>query len=79
MQKVREWYVNQALLSVSTLNQVLGELTVGEIMACLDLESQSDRRKSIIVRLIKRAVKLNEIEYAVQLQERYAAAFCSAK
>jgi hypothetical protein len=73
MTKPREWFINQALLSVSSLNAILPELTAVEIDACLDLESQSTRRKSIVVRLIARAVKLNAAEFALKLQSKYAA------
>jgi len=74
---LREWHMSQALHSVARLNAVLLELTELEIMACLDLETASRRRQSIIVRLIKRAVRLKEIECAKALKLKYLAE-CSA-
>jgi hypothetical protein len=69
--KVRDWYVGQALLSFSRLNEVLLELTEDEVLAALSLESQSRRRRSITDRLISRAVRLNEIRYSTQLKEQH--------
>jgi hypothetical protein len=69
----RKWNVGQALKSVVELNKVLGQLTEEEILACLDLESQSARRKSIVDRLISRAVRLNETQYAGKLSLKYRA------
>jgi len=69
--KVRDWYVGQALDSVVKLNEVLGELTEDEVLAALRLESQSRRRRSIMDRLISRAVRLNEIKYSSQLKMEF--------
>jgi hypothetical protein len=69
---IRIWYTTQALISVSKLNANLSDLTLEEVMACLDLEAQSSRRKSIIDRLISRAARLNEIEFVKSL-EKYRA------
>ncbi len=71
---VRNWHMAQALKSVASLNENLGELTEEEVLACLDLESQSLRRKSIVDRLISRAVRLNELEYVKTLSKKYRAA-----
>lgn len=67
----REWYIGQALESVQGLNRVLSDLTAEEVIACLELESASLRRRSIIDRLIGRAVRLNELEYAASLKNRF--------
>lgn len=67
----REWHMSQALHSVARLNEVLLELTEAEVMACLELESGSRRRPSIIARLIKRAVRLKEVECATALKLKY--------
>jgi len=69
--EIRQWYISEALLSVSRLNDVLNEMTEAEIMKCLDLESSAARRKSIIDRLISRAVRLNEVRYAQTLRGKY--------
>lgn len=69
--EVRKWYVGQALESFVRLNEVISELTEEEVYACLDLEAATQRRTSIINRLISRAVRLNEISFNRQLQEKY--------
>lgn len=68
---IRKWYVSQALISVSRLNEVLAELTAAEVTAALELEAASGRRRSILDRLISRAVRLNEISYSQSLKEKY--------
>jgi len=68
---VRKWYVDQALLSFIRLHEVLSDLTEAEVLACLDLEAATQRRRSVIDRLISRAVRLKEIEINRQLKEKY--------
>jgi len=53
------------------LHELIGELTEAEVFAALELESGSQRRASIIDRLISRAVRLNELKYSKQLKEKY--------
>ena len=68
---VRKWHLAQATQSYTTLRTVVNQLTYEEIIAALELESQSLRRKSIINRLISRASRLKEIETTRQLKEKY--------
>ncbi len=68
---VRKWHLAQAVDSFTTLKAVVNELTEEEVLAALDLESRAARRRSLIDRLISRAVRLNEINYASQLKEKY--------
>lgn len=68
---VRTWFVSEALQSARRLQEIIDELSEEEVIAALELESQSQRRRSIIDRLISRAVRLNEIKYVVQLKEKY--------
>lgn len=68
---VRKWHLAQATQSYTTLRTVVNQLTYEEIIAALELESQSMRRKSIINRLISRASRLKEIETTRQLKEKY--------
>lgn len=68
---VRKWYIGEALKSFVRLNEVLSELTEQEVEACLDLEVASQRRRSVLDRLISRAVRLKEIELNRQLKEKY--------
>ena len=50
---------------------MLDELSEDEVLACLQLESASRRRQSILDRLISRAVRLNELSYNRQLKEKF--------
>ena len=68
---VRKWHFAQALHSFAALKKVVNELTEEEVLAALNLESLALRRRSLIDRLISRAVRLNEIKYATQLKEKY--------
>lgn len=68
---VRKWYIGEALKSFVRLNEVLSELTEEEVLACLKLEAASQRRRSVIDRLISRAVRLKEIETTLQLRKQY--------
>lgn len=68
---VRKWQLAQATQSYTTLRTVVNQLTLDEVIAALELESQSQRRKSILTRLISRASRLKEIDYTRQLKEKY--------
>lgn len=67
----RKFLIVQALDSFRGLNERLNELTEEEVLAALDLEGATRRRRSVIGRLISRAARLNEIRYVRQLKERY--------
>lgn len=71
MDTARQWRVTEALCSVRRLNAVIDGLSIEEIIAALELESGSQRRPSIIDRLISRAVRLNELQYSTTLKEKY--------
>ena len=68
---VRKWHLAQATQSYATLRTVVNQLILEEVLAALDLESQSQRRLSITNRLIARASRLKEIEFTSQLKEKY--------
>jgi hypothetical protein len=68
---VSKYKIAEALRSFSALMRVLEELTEEEVLACLQLEASTQRRESVLSRLISRAVRLNEIKYARQLKEKY--------
>jgi hypothetical protein len=72
---VRKWHMSRALESYSALNEVIGELTEEEVLACLDLEAATRRRRTIVDRLISRAVRLHEIPYATHLKEKYCGTY----
>lgn len=63
----RKWYLSQALSSYRGLLKVIGELSEEEVLACLELESGTQRRQSVLDCLTKRAVRL----YSIRLQEKY--------
>ncbi len=69
--EVRQWHVTQALQSARRLGEIIDELSAAEVIAALELESGSNRRRSIIDRLISKAVRLNELEYVKTLKEKY--------
>ena len=68
---IRKWYLDQARVSYQRLTEVLSEMTLEEILATLDLECATTRRRSVSDRLISRAVRLNEIAFNQRLQEKY--------
>ena len=63
--------LGQLLESFSTMADALNELTEEEVLAALELEAASQRRQSVIDRLIKRAVRLNELKYQRHLKEKF--------
>jgi len=69
--EVRQWQVTEALSSMRRLHDLIDDLTEEEVIAALELESGSQRRASMIDRLISRAVRLNEIKYSNSLKEKY--------
>lgn len=70
---VREWHVKRALESMISLADVAKDLTLDEVLYCLNLESATRRRKSILSTLIRLAAKLKKREYIKQLKETYHA------
>lgn len=68
---VRKWYIARALESFTGLTTHINELTEDEVLACLKLEAATQRRSTVIDRLISRAVRLREISYSSQLKEKF--------
>lgn len=68
---IRRWHVAQALESFTGLMKYLHELTEDEVLHCLRLEAASQRRITVIDRLISRAVRLRELSYSRQLKEKF--------
>lgn len=66
---IRQWDVNAALSSYRQLLLTIDGLSEEEVIACLDLEVGTLRRRSVIDRLTKRAIQL----YTNRLQEKYRA------
>lgn len=68
---VRKWHINEALHSFTRLHELLNELTETEVLAALELEAATRRRRSFIDRLISRAVRLREIETSRELKAKF--------
>lgn len=68
---MRKWYVDKAIHSTRSLLEIINDLTLEEAMAALQIESASRRRSRIIRRLIGRAVRLNEHNFKLHLEERF--------
>jgi hypothetical protein len=73
MSEIRQWHVQEALASYTSLQTMMSELTEQEVLRALEVEHRTRRRRSILDRLIARAVRLNEITYQQQLKEKYHA------
>lgn len=70
---VRQEYVQLALESYPSMISIIGYMTEAELHAALTLESETNRRKSIMHRLIGRLVRIRELQYRQQLKEAYNA------
>lgn len=70
---IRKFYVARALESVAALNDVLHDLTELEVMQCIKLEAETQRRKSILVTLSRRAARFNKQRFLKQLSEKFHA------
>ena len=73
MAEVRRFLIGQALDSFSSLAEKINELTEAEVLEALNLEASTTRRRSMIDRLIGRAIRLRELDYQRQLKEKYHA------
>lgn len=65
----REWQMRLALKSVRDLVSVIDQLTEEEVLAALELEKSSRRRKHVLDRLIQKAADLNRQNYINSLKE----------
>lgn len=68
-----KWRIQQGLVSYESLNAVIASMSENEVLEALEVEGKTRRRRSIIDRLIARAVRLNEIQYQRKLKEKYHA------
>lgn len=68
---IRKWYLSEALVSYRRLLSVIDELTLAEVTACLDLEAATQRRRSVLDRLITKAIQLNVVSLTQALTEKY--------
>lgn len=65
------WNAARALDSFQALSASINGLTEQEVLACLEFEAATLRRKSVIDRLISRAARLHELIYVRQLKEKF--------
>ncbi len=68
---VREWHIGRALESMVALASIGMQLHLDEVIYCLEIESRTQRRKSIITTLIRHAARLKKEEYIEQLNKQY--------
>ena len=71
MSKVSKSQISKALQNFASLREVITELTEEEVLAALQLESATQRRESVLNRLISRAARLNEIKYVANLRRNF--------
>lgn len=64
------WRTSRALDSFRSLLDVVEELTEEEVYYCLKLEVQTQRRKTLIDRLIARAADINKQQFINSLKEK---------
>lgn len=64
------WRTSRALESFRELLKVVEELTEEEVYECLKLEVETQRRKTIIDRLIQRAADLNREQFECALRKK---------
>lgn len=67
---VRKYQTAVALKSFGSLMTVLNELSMEEVLHCLEFEAATQRRSSIMDRLLSRAVRLNELDFVETLKAR---------
>ena len=68
---MRDTAIQQAMSDWASFQEVLPQLTEEEVLRCLELEAGTQRRRSWLIRLIQRAVRINEVNYSNSLKERY--------
>lgn len=68
---MRKLLISQAVGSYFDLARVIDSLTLEEVIKVLSIEASSQRRKSSMCRLLKRAVRLNEIAFKEKLIREY--------
>lgn len=64
------WRTSRALESFRELIKVVDQLTEEEVYYCLRLEAGTQRRKTVMERLIHRAADLNRQTFIATLQEK---------
>ena len=65
------WRVKRALESFRSLLDVVEQLTEEEVYHCLQLETESQRRQTVINQLIAKAADYNRQSFITNLKEKY--------
>lgn len=68
---IRKFHVARALESVAACRDVVVELTEAEVMHCLQVETSTQRRMTVISTLIRRAAQINRRNYIRSLTEKF--------
>ena len=64
------WRTTRALESFRVLMQVIDQLTEEEVYFCLKLEHESQRRGTLIEKLIAKAAQFNQQHFIASLKEK---------
>lgn len=64
------WRVKRALESFRSLLDVVEQLTEEEVYHCLKLETETQRRQTVIDRLIAKAADFNRQSFIANLKEK---------
>ena len=67
---MNEWRVKRALESVRSLVGIVDQLTEEEVYHCLKLEVESQRRQTVIDRLVSKAADYNRQTFIKLLKEK---------
>ncbi len=62
--------VKRALASARNLNDMINELTEEEVLAALEFECETQRRSSMVDRLIAKAAEFNQQTFIKSLKEK---------
>lgn len=64
------WRTSRALESFRELSKVIDQLTEDEVYYCLRLEVETQRRKTVIDRLVAKAADFHRQHFITALQEK---------
>lgn len=73
---MRPWHVSRALESFRALGEVIDQLTEEEVYHALKLEVETQRRKTIIDRLISKAADFNRQTFEKTLRAKLETYHC---
>lgn len=65
------WRTTRALDSFRQLVEIIDEMSEEEVFYCLQLEAATQRRKTVVDRLINRAADLNRQKFINSLKEKF--------